>query len=176
MSDSPTCLNARTSLEAIRSLKQEFETAYDLAVSSGEEEDIKRAKELKHDLETKMKALQEILATQEAERLYDLRRQYEAQVTLLKNAGLVTEEGTETDAQGVERKILVMTGIDKKTSPIPSYETIVSRLYEQRDLFRTKADQGFTKLLLVPFGMSLDEIIVKFKVHLLKYNGNNINR
>ncbi|MEK9157436.1 MAG: hypothetical protein AAB448_04920 [Patescibacteria group bacterium] len=168
MPESKACLNARTSLEEIRSLKQEFYTAYSLAVSSGREDDIKKAQELKHSLEMKIKALQETLAIVEAERLYDLRRQYEAQVVLLSRSGLIQRK-EKTDPSSLEEEPFSMTGIDGKTYPIPSYETIVSRLAEQRELLRTKADQDFNRLLLVPFGMSLDAMLAKFKAYLLEY-------
>ena len=62
-----------------------------------------------------------------------------------------------------------MTGIDGKVYPMPSYDTLVSRLAERKEFLEIKADQGFTKLLLVPFGMSLDAMILKFKAHLLEY-------
>lgn len=168
MPPSEACLNARTSLEEIRTLKRDFDVAYDLAVSSGKQDDITKAQDLKVSLESQMTALQETLAIHEAERLYDLKRQYEAQTSLLKKAGLI-EMRKEADASGVEREVSFMTGIDGKAYPMPSYETIVYRLAERKELFETKADQGFTKLLLVPFGMSLDALIAKFKAHMLAY-------
>src|SRR3989338_10598414 len=62
-----------------------------------------------------------------------------------------------------------MTGIDRKAYPLPSYDTLVLRLAERKELLETKADQGFAKLLLVPFGMSLDQMILKFRAYLLEY-------
>ncbi|TAL51112.1 hypothetical protein EPN81_00745 [Patescibacteria group bacterium] len=168
MPDSTACLTARASLEEIRSHKQEFDVAYDLVVSSRKPEDVLKAQGLKRDLETKMNALQETLYVVEAERLFDLRHQYESQIVLLKSAGLV-ETKKETDAAGVEREVFFMTGIDGKEYPMPSYETIVSRFGERRELFETKADQGFKKLVLVPFGIGLDALIQKFRAHLLAY-------
>jgi len=168
MPESTACLNARVSLEEIRSLKRDFAAFYDLAVSSGKQDEIERAQGLKRDLEIKTKALQETLAIVEAERLFDLRRQYEAQTALLRKAGLI-ETRREADTGGVEREISFMTGIDGKTYTMPSYETIVSRLAERKELIETKADQGFKKLLLVPFGMRLDAMLAKFKAYLLEY-------
>ena len=97
MPESPACLNARVSLEEIRSLKRDFDTAYDLAVASGKQRDVEKAHGLKRDLEAKTKALQKTLSIVEAERLFDLRRQYEARTALLRNVGLV-ETTKEADA------------------------------------------------------------------------------
>lgn len=168
MPESTACLNARHTLEEIRTLKRDFDTAYDLAVSSGKQGEVEKAQGLKRDLETKIKALQETLAIVEAERLFDLRHQYDVQMTLLLKIGLV-ETKKVMDGSGAERDVSFMTGIDNEVYTVPSYETIVSRLAERKEFLETKADQGFKKLLLVPFGMSLDALLAKFKTHLLEY-------
>ena len=168
MPPSQSCLTARASLEEIRTLKRDFDVVYDLAVATGTQEDILNAQTLKHTLETKMHALQETLYIVEAERLFDLKRQYESQIALLRKVGLV-EIRKETDVSGLEREVSFFTGINGKAYPMPSYDTLVSRLVERKELLETKADQGFKKLLLVPFGMSLDALIVKFRAYLLEY-------
>ena len=93
---------------------------------------------------------------QDIERLYHLREQYTSQVALLEQVGIL-KEGT-------------ILGIDNKKYPIPTLEQIASRLFERREMLHTKHDQGFTKLLLVPFGMSLDTLINTLKQFLLSYN------
>jgi len=90
-----------------------------------------------------------------AERLYRLKEQYTAQVELLKRVGIL-QEGA-------------ITGIDGEEYSVPTLEQIAQRLYERRELLETKQDQGFVKLLLVPFGMSLDTLIFTFKRFLLDY-------
>src|SRR3989339_1352651 len=96
---------------------------------------------------------------QEAERLYNLREQYTSQVSLLEQVGILKEG--------------VILGIDGKIYPIPTLEQIAMRLFERRETLETKHDQGFTKLLLVPFGMSLDTLRETFKQLLLKYKKDN---
>jgi len=93
-----------------------------------------------------------------AEQFYNLSEQYEDQVNLLKDAGILDKD----DA---------MTGIDGQKYPIPTLEQIAEHLCspEQKEILRTKHDQGFTKLLLVPFGMSLTTLISLFKLFLLDY-------
>jgi len=92
---------------------------------------------------------------QEIERLYNLREQYISQVSLLEQVGILKEGA--------------ILGIDGKTYPIPTLEQIAMRLFEHRGELSTKHDQGFTKLLLVPFGMSLDALTDTLKQFLLKY-------
>jgi len=93
------------------------------------------------------------------EKYYHLKKQYDSQVDLLKQVGILKEGA--------------ITGIDGNTYPIPTLEQITARLFEQRETLSTKHDQGFTKLLLVPFGMSLDALVETFKQFLLSYKQKN---
>src|SRR3989338_10844566 len=146
------CTNLRSSLETIRSRKMDFDAAYVAAVSSGTPEDVQKAQDLKHLLETQTRELQKSVNKLEAEHLYDLTAQYESQVTILKDTGLI-ETKTSTNETGKEQEVSFMRDIHGNEYPVPSYETIVHRFAEQKELLRTKADQGFTKFLLVPIGM-----------------------
>jgi len=92
---------------------------------------------------------------EEAEHLYNLTEQYHHQVSLLERAGILKDGA--------------ITGIDGENYPIPTLEQIAERFYEQREKLETKRDQGFTKLLLVPFGMSLDTLRETLKQFLLSY-------
>src|SRR3989339_1009122 len=94
-------------------------------------------------------------ALEYAEEHYHLEKQYTAQVTLLEKSGILKEGA--------------ILGIDDKKYPIPTLEQIAIRLFERRETLRTKHDQGFTKLLLVPFGMSLDTLQETLKQFLLDY-------
>ena len=90
-----------------------------------------------------------------AEKFYHLKKQYDSQVELLEEVGIL-ESGT-------------ILGIDGYEYPIPTLEQIATRLFERRKELFTKHDQGFTKLLLVPFGMSLDILRETLKQFLLTY-------
>ena len=94
-------------------------------------------------------------AREYAEEFYHLEKQYTSQVALLEQAGILKEGA--------------ITGIDGKKYPIPTLEQIASRLFERRETLQTKHEQGFTKLLLVPFGMSLDVLIKTLDQFLLSY-------
>jgi len=98
-------------------------------------------------------------AIEYTEKFYHLREQYDSQVSLLKEVGILKEG--------------VITGIDGNEYPIPTLEQIAIRLFERRGELSTKHDQGFTKLLLVPFGMSLDSLRETLKQFLIKYKKNN---
>ena len=94
-------------------------------------------------------------ALEYAEEFYHLEKQYTSQVALLEQVGIL-KEGT-------------ILGIDNKKYPIPTLEQIAIRLFERRETLQTKHDQGFTKLLLVPFGMSLDALQKTLKQFLRDY-------
>ncbi len=71
MPKSSACLNARASLEEIRTLKQDFVVAYDRAVTSQIPDDIQKAQELKRELEGKMTALQEVVEAERERVIFD---------------------------------------------------------------------------------------------------------
>ncbi len=98
-------------------------------------------------------------ALEHAERLYNLKEQYDSQVALLEQVGILKEGA--------------ILGIDDNTYPIPTLEQIASRLFERHETLKTKHEQGFTKLLLVPFGMSLDVLFETLKQFLLDHKKSN---
>ncbi|HBK34365.1 TPA: hypothetical protein DDZ06_05120 [Candidatus Uhrbacteria bacterium] len=98
-------------------------------------------------------------AIEYVEKFYHLEKQYTSQVELLEQVGILKEGA--------------ILGIDDNTYPIPTLEQIAIRLFERREKLSTKHDQGFTKLLLVPFGMSLDALRETLKQLLLKYKKDN---
>src|SRR3989339_606590 len=100
-------------------------------------------------------------ALEYAEEFYHLREQYTSQVSLLEQVGILKEGA--------------ITGIDGHEYPVPTLEQIASRLFERRGELSTKHDQGFTKLLLVPFGMSLDALQETLKQFLLKHKKKNLS-
>ncbi len=92
-------------------------------------------------------------ALEYVEKYYHLRKQYDSQVELLEQVGILKDDA--------------IKGIDGNIYPIPTLEQIAVRLFERREDLKTKHDQGFTKLLLVPFGMSLDSLRETLKQFLL---------
>jgi hypothetical protein len=91
-----------------------------------------------------------------------LREQYEQQIKTLNETG-VLEILPETQELGI-------IGIDGKGYPMPKYEEILTRITREKiELLDKKFQQGFTKLLLVPFGMALEVLIDRYKRELLKH-------
>jgi hypothetical protein len=92
-----------------------------------------------------------------------LREQYEQQIKTLNETGIL-EILPDSQELGI-------IGIDSKGYPIPTYEQILQRITpEKLELLDKKFQQGFTKLLLVPFGMPLEVLIDRYKRELLKHD------
>jgi len=127
---------------------------------------------------------------EEAEHLYHLTEQYNAQVFLLQRCGILHTKQEQLPTGRLQRlfdlfqsllafgkkkrpeikgtkETFYITGTNGQEYSVPTLEQIAQRLYEQREKLETKRDQGFTKLLLVPFGMNLDALLDTFKQFLL---------
>jgi len=113
------------------------------------------------------KKVERALATAEKEGLapsqeaLDLRDDYESQVEALKHTGILEQ------LSGGE---LGIHGIDGREYHIPNYEEVERHMSERSEALKIKIEQGFTKLLLVPFGMSLDTLAEKYKETILKHH------
>lgn len=168
MPESPACLNAKASLDEIIALKKSFDQAYDAAVLTKSISHTDRAREAKELLEQKITILRELTWPAETERVLRLREQYDFQVSLLKKTGLVkTKMGD--DGKGKMEEVFYIKGIDVAEYPIPSYSQVLKQIALERGILETKFDQGFTRLLLVPFGMGLDDMIDTFRKYILDY-------
>jgi len=84
----------------------------------------------------------------------DLEKQYDSQVDVLRTSKLL--ERLPNGQEGI-------IGIDGKPYPIPTFDQIMERIKAKKELLKTKVEQGFTKLQLVPFALSLDKLIEKYK-------------
>ena len=103
----------------------------------------------------------------EIERLYSpqelpasMQEQYEKQVELMQRLGVV--KSLESGEFGIE-------GIDGKEYPMPTPEQVNQRIEEGKELVEKKNEQGFTKLLLVPFGMKLKDLMEAYKKSILAH-------
>ncbi len=133
-------------------------------------------------------------AVEYANERYRLQEQYDAQVELLKRAGILHPKSEEPSGRAERlsdffhslvpfgkkqrpevvadtetEEILCITGIDGKEYPIPTLEQIAQQLYGDREKFSAESDQGFRKILLVPFGMSLVALLTTFEQFLFSY-------
>lgn len=90
----------------------------------------------------------------------ELQQQYEKQKEVLIQTRLL-----ETLSNG-ESGII---GIDGKEYPIPTFDQIIERIRSKEEVLKTKAEQGFKKLILVPLGMPLSTLIECYKQTIIKH-------
>ena len=128
---------ARQFIEEINTLKQTAQT----------KEDYQKLIKLYQDLEK----LYEVKESQELEPW--LAEQYENQRRVLSDCGLV---------KTLESGDLGFKGIDGQEYPMPTEEELAQLIEENRELVEKKKEQGFTKLLVVPFGMKLDDLLKSY--------------
>ena len=102
----------------------------------------------------------EAMETDLTERI-KLHEQYQSQKDILKELGIVKK---------LRSGELGIVGLDNKEYPLPEYQDILQRMEKQKETIKTKQEQGFTKLLLVPFGMKLGDLIEKYKEIILKHH------
>jgi hypothetical protein len=96
-----------------------------------------------------------------------LREQFETQIKTLNETGIL-EILPESQELGI-------IGIDSKGYPIPNYDEILARITPEKiELLTKKFEQGFTQLLLVPFGMPLDILIDRYRRELLEHDSKGI--
>lgn len=167
MSESSTCLNARALLPEIHTLKKAYDLAYEDAQTTGSK--IAEIQTIKTSLETKINTIKEQLGPVEIERTFRLREQYDFQVKILKKAKMV-EARLDRDTSGHIQETLFIKDAEGNEYPLPSFRTILKMMMEKRALLEVKADQEFTQLLLVPFGIPLETLINKFREYLHAYN------
>jgi len=154
--ESLSCTQAQSELARLKTLRAEFDVAFDEAVRTGRPE---RAQTLRFEIEARIRELREGLIFP-LERKLNLRNQYESEKNILLGAGIL--ETFPSGAQGIK-------GIDLKPYLMPSYQEVRNLIREKKAVFEKKADQGFTKLLLVPFGIKLDDLIEKYRQLLLAH-------
>ncbi|MDZ4285800.1 MAG: hypothetical protein U1A23_02640 [Candidatus Sungbacteria bacterium] len=153
---SPESMRIMQELESLETLSQGFSTALEEGVKS---RDLGSLEALRQELEIKRDALRDKLNPFES--TINLKEQYKSQWEILERTGVLKS------LSSGERGIV---GIDGEDYPMPSYEEIVKRMKENKEVLSTKIEQGFGKLLVVPQGMSLDHLIENYKQTLLTHH------
>ncbi len=98
------------------------------------------------------------------DKLIGITKQYESQLDVLKNAGLLSN--LSDGSEGI-------IGEDGAQHPVPSLLSIVQRFCEDEkkyELLRRKVEQGFTKLIMVPFASSLNDLVDAYANQLVRHN------
>lgn len=96
------------------------------------------------------------------EKQLSLKEQYDQQVERLHQLGLIQEQS--------QSKELGITGIDGKEYLLPSYLEVQERLQAREADLTRKAEQGFTKLLIVPFGRKLLDLKQIYEEQILRHH------
>jgi hypothetical protein len=153
--ESFSCHEAQSALAEIKSLRTDFEQTFQDALKTN---DFARAKEIRSAMQGKITSLRE--AVFPLERELGIKSQYESQRGIFEEAFVL--ERLSSGEMGIH-------GIDGKEYPVPSYREIAQRMREKREVFVQKKEQGFTKLLVVPFGMSLENLTQEYANLLVKH-------
>lgn len=160
----PICPELKQDLENIKALKQEFDLDLKNAFSS---RDTKKAQELRKELEAKIESIKDKLWPFEALEKEKIEEQYNEQREVMEGNGII--EKLSNGKMGIK-------GIDpentnkEKEYVFPELEDILKKMKERKEILETKAEQGFDQLLIVPFGMKLDDLIEKYKQVILKHH------
>ncbi len=152
-----TCPQLRSDLKDIKSLQQEFEVAFERAK---ETDDFKPAQALKVQIEQKMAGLKEKLWFFKELPKQELAKQYQSQKEIFQRIGLL--ERLSTGEFGIK-------GIDNQEYPFPELSDISRMMRENKEILKTKIEQGFTQLLITPFGMKLDDLTERYGQTILKH-------
>src|SRR3989338_5712487 len=91
-----------------------------------------------------------------------IKEQWNSQIKTLSKLGILE---TFPDS-----KQLGIRGIDGKEYPVPRPEEIQARLEANREMVLLKMEQGFTKIVMVPFGYPLDSLSEKYKGTILRHH------
>ncbi|MFA6428487.1 MAG: hypothetical protein WCW02_02980 [Candidatus Buchananbacteria bacterium] len=158
------CPELTTKLEILKQLKQQF----DLELTKVKNLDPKKSNDLisirdfKAKLNQTLQDLQNELWLETPELTQEnLKAQYEAQVDLLRKNNLL--KTLATGELGIE-------AIDKQEYPIPTLEQIEKMMLEEPEFFKTKINQGFVKLVLVPFGSPISSLIEAYDKALMEHH------
>jgi len=153
------CEKIRKEYENLKTLKAEFDLEYQKQ-KAVETRNLSKTKELKAELEQKRDALAEKLWPFENLPQKELREQYESQKEIMERNGIL--EKLSTGELGIK-------AIDNQEYNFPTYQEITKRIKENKEILKTKTEQGFNQLLIVPFGMKLNDLIEKYEQVILKH-------
>ena len=93
-----------------------------------------------------------------------IKEQLDKQVEILRKVGILEVLSDE--------KSLNIIGIDNKKYSVPTLEEVLQRLENKKELVEKKINQGFTKIILVPFACSLEKIIKKYEETIITHYNN----
>jgi len=160
----PICPELKKELNDIKTLKQVFDLELE---NSFKTKDTRKAQELRIELESKIANIQEKLWPFEALEKEKIEEQYNEQMEVMKRNGIIEKlSNGEMGIRGMDTE----DSSKEKEYVFPKLEDILKKMKEKKEILETKAEQGFDQLLIVPFGMKLDDLIERYKQVVLKHH------
>jgi len=156
--DSP-CSQIQNSLKNLLDLRTQFAETYSRVDENKDRHDPENKQAIEYSL-----ALME--ETKLAQELLNLQLQYASQKKILYQTSLLESFPDDEEYDAIE-------GIDREVYPIPTLEQFTERIKAKREMVKNKYEQGFTKLILVPFGMPLSILIMRYAQLLNQHNKEN---
>lgn len=156
------CQNIKIQYEQIKTLKNEFVLAYEKAIKTRSQEDRNEARILQNKLIAQREALQDLLWPFEAITKQEIKKQYDEQFAIMQKIGII--EKLSNGKMGI-------IDIKGRECPIPALGEVEMAMKnkENKEILKTKIEQGFAMFQLTPFGMSLDKLIDKYKDQLWRH-------
>ena len=167
-----SCPHAQEKLSKLHTLKQDFEDVFQRATKEGNSSPLwHEAKLLKRELEQQMQSLSQELNPFET---FNLEEQYESQLNILKDSNLLETLGNgEQGIQGIPFFDTQGNPTEQRHYPIPSLDQIIDWMRDKEELLKQKHQQGFTKMLLVPFGLPLERLTTAYQEQLQEHFNNH---
>ncbi|MFA6428488.1 MAG: hypothetical protein WCW02_02985 [Candidatus Buchananbacteria bacterium] len=158
------CPELTTKLESLKTLKQQFDLEFIKIKKLGSKKsnDLISIRDFKAKLNQTLQDLQNELWLETPELTQEnLKVQYEFQKDVLIKAGLL--KTLSTGELGIK-------AINNKEYPIPTLEQIEEMMLEKPEFFKTKINQGFIKLIMVPFGLPISSLIEAYDKALMEHH------
>ncbi|MFA6428135.1 MAG: hypothetical protein WCW02_01135 [Candidatus Buchananbacteria bacterium] len=159
------CPELTSKLASLKQLKQQFDLEFTKikSLDSKKSDNLIFIRETKIKLEQGLAEFSDLFWPFENTELNweNFETQYESQKNLLIKTGLLKKISTGE---------LGIKAIDKKEYPILTLEQIKEMMLEKRDFFKTKINQGFVKLALVPFGLPISSLIKAYDKALTEHH------
>src|SRR3989338_10230770 len=141
------CEQVQIEYQAIKALKQEFDSEYEKARETGS---LAKVKELRAILQKKREALVEKLWPFREISQKEFLARYEEKTEILKNAGLL--EKLPSGELGIGESM----SIDGKAYALPGRQEVLRAMRQDKETFELKASQGLNQPLVAPFAHSID--------------------
>ncbi len=158
------CKKMYEELARLKELKVEFDRVYEEGVA---DKDLSACAPLYKEMRELMRGDSEIRKMREdlppALEKLDLEKQYYEQGELMYESGLFNKSIDKVTGLPVIERF-------GEKYVMPSWETVKRMLIKNREMLLEKCEQGFTKMLIVPFGYDLNTMGIKFKEKLEEFD------